>query len=99
MYLLVRKGRQDISFDHRLEGWSSDAKPDSEEFRSAEVVDKGNQPFMTSVASSLFQPDSLERQVQVIVNDYDILKVYPEIVCQFPDRDAAQIHERLRLGE
>ena len=33
------------------------------------------------------------------MNDDQIFKFYPEIVRQFSDRDAAQIHECLRLGE
>ena len=63
------------------------------------MIDQGNQPFMPSMAPSRFQADCLERQVQIIMNDDQVLDLYPEIVGQPSDRYSAQVHECLRLGE
>ena len=54
---------------------------------------------MPAMTSSCLQTDRQERQVQVIMHDDHIFKVYSEIVGQLPDRNAAQIHECLRFGE
>lgn len=98
-HLLLGKRRQDIAFDHRFAVRSPDAEPDSVEVRSTEMIDYGYQPFMPAMTSACLQTDRQERQVQVIMYDDNIFKIYPVIVGQLPYRDAAQIHECLRLDK
>jgi len=63
------------------------------------MIDGGNQSFMPSVTSSYLQTDRLEREVQIIMDNYHVFDGYPEIVGKLSDRDTAQIHEGLRLGK
>jgi hypothetical protein len=63
------------------------------------MIHDGDQALVPSVTSTRLQPDRLKGEIQVVMHDDNILKVYSEIVRQFPDRESAQIHERLRLDE
>lgn len=90
---------QNVAFNHRLVGGFTNAESDSDEILSAQVVDQRNKAFVPAMPSARFQTDRMKGQIEIIMCDYDILKIDSEVVCQFPDRDAAQIHECLWLGK
>ena len=54
---------------------------------------------MSSMTTSRLQTDRLEREVQVVMDNDQIFNGYPEIVRKPSDRDAAPIHECLRLNK